>query len=134
MNSDIKNAVEDIDQDLWKCILLDMSSNKDKARAIELQQEIDKYEQGIKKKRTIAKSEENPNDMLITPEMSGKIVLSVLQKGKGRISHISAEIEECGIQPPTNVDTMKWKEVAELLQIDECKRLVELELAQDIGH
>ena len=32
----------DIDQDLWKRVLLDMSSNKDKSSAIELQQEIDK--------------------------------------------------------------------------------------------
>ena len=41
----------DIDRDLWKHVLLDMSSNKDEASAIELQQEINKYEQGIKKKR-----------------------------------------------------------------------------------
>ena len=66
--------------------------------------------------------------------MAGKVVLSVLQKGKGHISHVSAEIEECGIEPPTNVDIMKWKEVVDLLWINEYKRLVELELARDIGH
>ena len=81
-------------------------SNKDKARVIELQQEIDKYERGIKKKDN-HQSEENPNGMLTTTEMGGKIVLSVLQKGKGRISHVGAEIEERGIEPPTDVDSMK---------------------------
>ena len=126
--------MEDINRDLWKPVLLGMSSNTDKASAIELQQEIDKYEQGIKKKRTITKSEENPNGMLITPEMGGKIVLSVLQKGKGHISHVSAEIEERGIEPPTDIDSMKWKEVVDLLRIDEYKRLVQLELARDIDH
>ena len=78
--------------------------------------------------------EENPNGMLITPEMGGKIVLSVLQKGKGHISHVSAEIEERGIEPPTDVDTMKWKEVVDLLRIDEYKRLVQLKLARDVDH
>ena len=53
--------------------------------------------------------------------MAGKVVLSVLQKGKGHISHVSAEIEECGIEPPTNVDIMKWKEVVDLLWINEYK-------------
>ena len=51
LNWDIENAMADIDRDLWKHVLLDMSSNKDEASAIELQQEINKYEQGIKKKR-----------------------------------------------------------------------------------
>ena len=121
--------MKDINRDLWKPVLLGMSSNTDKASAIELQQEIDKYEQGIKKKRTITKSEENPNGMLMTPEMGDKIVLNVLQKGKGDISHVSAEIEECGIEPPTDVDSMRWKEVVDLLRIDEYKRLVQLELS-----
>ena len=49
-NSDIENAMADIGCDLWKRVLLNMSSNKDKASATELQQEIDKYERGIKKK------------------------------------------------------------------------------------
>ena len=49
-NSDIENAMEDINRDLWKRVLLNMSFNKDKASVIELQQEIDKYERGIKKK------------------------------------------------------------------------------------
>ena len=91
LNSDIESAMADIDRDLWKCVLFDMSSNKDKASAIELQQEIANMNGGSRK-RTITKSEENPNGMLITPEMGGKIVLSVLQEGKGHISHVSAEI------------------------------------------
>ena len=70
--------------------------------------------------------------MLITPEMGGKIVLSVLQKGKGYISHVSAEIEERGIEPSMDVDSMKWKEVIDLLWIDEYRRLVQLELARNI--
>ena len=72
--------------------------------------------------------------MLITTGVGGKIVLVVLQKGKGHISHVSAEREERGIEPPTDIDSMKWKEVVDLLQIDEYKRFVQLEFAQDIGH
>ena len=64
----------------------------------ELQQECEMYERGIKKKRKVTKSEENPNGMLIMPEMGGKIVLSALQKGKGHMNHLRAEIEERGIQ------------------------------------
>ena len=67
--------------------------------------------------------------MLITLEMGGENVLSVLQKDKGHISHISAQIEEHRIESPTDVDSMKWKEGVDLLQIDEYKRLVQLELA-----
>ena len=40
-------------------------------------QEIDKYELGIKKKGQ-SLNRENPNGMLITPEMGGKIVFCVL--------------------------------------------------------
>ena len=92
------------------------------------------YKRGIKKKRTVTKSEDNPNGMLITPEMGGKIVLSVLQKGKGHINHVSAEIAERGVEPPMSIDKMKWKEVIDLLRLDEYKRLVQLELARDIEH
>ena len=70
--------------------------------------------------------------MLITPETGGKIVLSVLQKGKGHMNQLRAEIEERGIEPPESIDDMKWKEVIDLLQIDEYKRLVKLERARDI--
>ena len=100
----------------------------------ELQQECEMYERGIKKKRKVTKSEENPNGMLITPEMGGKIVLSVLQKGRGHMNQLQAEIKERGIEPPESIDDMKWKEVIDLLRIDEYKRLVELELARDIEH
>ena len=72
--------------------------------------------------------------MLITPEMEGKIVLSILQKGKGHMNHVRAEIEERGIEPLESINDMKWKEVIDLLRIDEYKRLVELELARDIDH
>ena len=134
MNDDVSKAMAVIDRDLWERVLLDMSSNKGKSSAVELQQQIDMYERGVKKKRNITKSEENPNGMVITPEMGGKLVLSVLQKGKGHISHVRAEIAERGVEPPTSIDDMKWKEVVDLLRMDEYKRLVELELAWDIEH
>ena len=60
--------------------------------------------------------------------------MSVLQKGKGRLNQLRAEIKERGIEPPESIDGMKWKEVIDLLRIDEYKRLVELELARDIEH
>ena len=132
LNKDIDKAMAGTDPDLWERVLRDMGSSESKASASELQQECEMYERGIKKKRKVTKSEENPNGMLITPEMGGKIVLSVLQKGKGHMNQLRAEIEERGIEPPESIDGMKWKEVIDLLRIDEYKRLVELELAQDI--
>ena len=65
------------------------------------------YEQGIKKKRKVTKSEKNPNDMLNTPEMGGKIVLSVFQKGKGHMKQLRAEIKEHRIESPESIDGMK---------------------------
>lgn len=134
MNKDIDKAMAGIDPDLWELVLRDMGSSESKTSASELQQECEMYERGIKKKRKVTKSEENPNGMLITPEMGGKIVLSVLQKGKGHMDQLRAEIKERGIEAPESIDGMKWKEVIDLLRIDEYKRLVELELARDIEH
>ena len=57
-----------------------------------------------------------------------------MQKGKGHMNQLRAGIEERGIEPPKSIDGMKWKEVIDFLRIDEYKRLVELELAQDIKH
>ena len=71
--------------------------------------------------------------MLITSEMRSKIVVSVFQKGKGHINHVSAELSERGVEPPMQLSKMKWKEVeaTDLLRKDEYKKLVELELARD---
>ena len=51
-------------------------------------------------KGIVTKLEDNPSGMLIhwRCEMGGKVVLSVLQKDKGHVSHVSAKIEECRIQ------------------------------------
>ena len=76
----------------------------------------------------------NPNGMLITQEMSGKIILSILNKGKGYINQVCTEIAERGIEPPMSIEDMKWKEITNMLIMDEFKRLVELELARDIEH
>ena len=111
-----------------------MSSDKNKTSADELQNQIAMYERGSKKERNVTRSEENPNGMLITPEMGGKIVLSVLQKGKGHIDHVKAELEERGVEPPMPLGEMKWKEVIDQLRMDEYHLLVELELAWDIEH
>ena len=111
-----------------------MSLNENKASAAELKEQVNMYERGIKKRRAVTKSEDNPNDMLITPEMGGKIVVSVLQKGKGHVAHIDAELSECGVEPLIQLSKMKWKEVTYLLKKDKYKRLVELELARDIEH
>ena len=92
------------------------------------------YEQGFKRKRNVTKSEENPNGMLVTPELGGWIVLSVVQKGKGCIDHVRVEMDERGIEPPMPLKKMRWKEVNDLFKINERKRLIGLELAQDIVH
>jgi hypothetical protein len=72
--------------------------------------------------------------MLITPEMGGKSVLSVLQKGKGHIDNVKADLDERGVEPPMPLGEMKWKEVVDQLRMDEYHSLVELKLAQDIEH
>ena len=50
------------------------------------------------------------------------------------MNQLRAEIEERRIELPESIDGMKWKEVIDLLRINEYKRLVELELARDIEH
>ena len=97
LNEEIEKAMAGIGRDLWEVVLRDMGSSESKASTSELQQECEMYERGIKKKRKVTKSKENPNGMLITPEMGGKIVLSVLQKGKGHMPQLRAEIKERGI-------------------------------------
>ena len=44
------------------------------------------------------------------------------------------EIAERGIEPLTSIEDMQWKEVINLLRMDEFKRLVELGLARNIEH
>ena len=72
--------------------------------------------------------------MLVTPEMGGKIVLSAVQKGKGQIDHVHVEIDKRGIELRKPLEKMKWKEVTNLLKIDDYKRLIGLELVWDIEH
>ena len=134
LNAGIDQALVDITPELYKDILLDMTSKENKSSAIELQKNIDMYERGSKKKRQVTRSEENKNGMHITPEMGGKIVLSALQKGKGHITHVGAELADRGVEAPVQLKDMKWKEVIDLLKMDEYKRLVGLELARDIDH
>ena len=80
---------------------------KDKSSASKLGQQIKMYERGIKKKRKVTKLEENPNGMLVMPEMGGNIVLSVLQRGQGHGSPVSAEIQKRGIESPVPIKDMK---------------------------
>ena len=47
--------------------------------------------------------------MLTTSKMGGKLVSDVVQNGKSHIRHVSAKVEEHEIEPPTNVNAMKWK-------------------------
>ena len=124
----------DISPDIFNQVLLEMSSDKNKASAEELKNQIELYEREAKKKRNVSKSEENPNGMLIRPEMGGKIVLSILQKGEGHIDHVCAELDEQGVEQPMPLAEMKWKEVIDQLRMDEYHSLVELELARDIEH
>ena len=44
------------------------------------------------------------------------------------------EIAERGIEPPMSIEDMQWKEVINLLRMDEFKRLVEIGLARNIEH
>jgi hypothetical protein len=59
-----------------------MSSDKNKPSVDELQQQIGMYQPVTKKKLSVTKSKENPNDMVTTPEMGCNIVLSILLKGE----------------------------------------------------
>ena len=62
--------------------------------------------------------------------MGGKILLSILNKdkGKGHINQVRADIAERGIEPPRSTVDIEWKEIINMLRIDKFKRLVELEL------
>ena len=44
LNSDINDAIEDTSPDLYRRVLVDMSSNENKSSAVELQQSIEMYE------------------------------------------------------------------------------------------
>ena len=107
LNSGIDEALADISPELYKRVLLGMTSKENKSSAIELQKSIEMYERGTNKTRNVTKSEENPNGMCITPEMGGKIVLSVLQKGKGHINHVDVELVDRGVKPPVPLKDMK---------------------------
>ena len=89
---DTSNAIATINMVLWEIDLQNMSSNKNKSSAIKLGQQIKMYKPEIKKRRTVTKSENNVNGLLITSEMGDNIVLSLLQKSKSHISHISSDI------------------------------------------
>ena len=71
--------------------------------------------------------------MTIIPEMGGKIVIRVLQKGKGHIDHVHAEILKRGIEPPMSIEDMKWKELVDLLRMDEYQIMIRLELSRSRG-
>ena len=107
LNSNIELAVADISAALCDQVLLDMSSDKSKASAGELQHKVDSYERRSKKEKYVVRSKENPNDTLITPEMERKIVLGALQKGKRHIDHVRAELEERGVELPMSLEEMK---------------------------
>ena len=109
LNSEIDSALVAISADLYDRVLLDGSSNKIKASAVGLKQQIEIYERGIKRKGNVTKSEENPNGMLVTPEMSGKMVLSALQIGKGCIDHVRFELDERGIEQPMPLEKRNGK-------------------------
>ena len=78
----------------------------------------------MNKPRNVAKSEENPNEMHIAQEMSGEIILNVLQKAKGQINHTDVELADGGVEPPVPLNGMKWKDINNLLKMDEYKSLV----------
>ena len=107
LNSEINSVLVEISTDLYGCVLIDMSLNTNKASAVELKQQIEMYEQGIKRKRNATKSRVKLKGMLVTPEMGGKIVLSVLHKGKGHIDHVCVKMDERGIEPPMLLEKMK---------------------------
>ena len=45
--------------------------------------------------------------MVIPPDMGGKILVSILYRGKGHGEHVSAELSERGVEPP--METSKTK-------------------------
>ena len=90
------------------------------------------YERGIKKKRSVTKSKEILDSVVITPEVGGNILSSVLLKSKDHADHIYAELQQCGIEPPMPIEDMMWKEVIDLLWMDEYHLLAQQELARSI--
>ena len=86
------------------------------------------YEKGMKKQRKITASESNTNTdgICVTAQMSGKILLSILNHIKGGYDvHVDAEIAEKGIKPPMSLGEMAWADKKNLLKIDKFKILAE---------
>ena len=72
--------------------------------------------------------------MIFTPKMGGRIVISVLQKDKGHLDYVCAEIEKRGIKSPMLIKDIKQREVLDLLQMNEYQLLIRLELARIIKY
>ena len=97
----------DISYAIFGKVLLDMNSDKYKTSVDELQNQIDMYKYGSKKRRNVTKSEQNPNIMLIPPETGEKIILSIFQKGKGHIDHVLKELDVQGVKLLMTLEDMK---------------------------
>ena len=106
--------------------MMDMKTDVNKTSAFELEEVISMYKKGMNKKCKITASESNTGGICVTAQMSGKILLSILNRTKeGHNVHIDAEIAERGIEPPMSLDEMTWADKKNLLKIDEFKILAE---------
>lgn len=117
-----------------KALVKDLTTSANKTSQKELAQQIDMYEKGIAKKRKPTKAEENTNGMLVTAQMGGKIILSILHSTTtpNQVEHVDAEILERGIMLPMPLNKMNWKDKKELLMKDEYLLLQEQGLARNI--
>ena len=134
LHAEVEIALANVDPELRKEVVRDMRSTINKTSSDELKQQIERWEKGINKKRTIGKSEDNPNGIHVTAEMGGMIQLGILHKGKGHDEHVHEEIEARGIKPPKPLSDMEWGDVKNLLRVHEYQVLVEQELARNIEH
>ena len=67
------DARANVDPELRKEVVRDMRSTINKTSSDELKQQIERWEKGINKKRTICKLEDNPNKIQVTAKMGGMI-------------------------------------------------------------
>ena len=98
LNDDINVAMASIAPGLCGRAFQDKGAQKASlCSAAKVQQMIAAYQQGVKNKRTGTMLECNLNNMLIPAEMGGEITLSIINKDKGHINQVRAEIAERGI-------------------------------------
>ena len=80
LNTRIDADVAKLSKETYRSVMSDMKTDVNKTSAFELEEVISVYEKGMKKQRKITASESNTGGICVTAQMSGKILLSILNR------------------------------------------------------